>query len=282
MDSFYPRFRSRLESLLQHGSIWEMSERAIRALEDVVWKRQGIRVIECFGDSHVAIFRRLDGIPGSIGFRFRCVSVDGATASGILNPNSKTNANRVFNAWLNRLPRTTPVLFMLGEVDLGFVIWWRAEKYGESHVKTAEQAVQNYTSFLAQVRQSHPLLIVSSVPLPTIRDGEYSSQVANFRREITASQKERTDLTLWFNRQLKAWCTCQSVAYLDLDPLTLDRKTGLIKSSLLNKKPWDHHYEPDTFCALLACVLVEQGILDSLSTNPRSIDGGKTALVERI
>ncbi len=74
----------------------------------------------------------------------RTFAVGGATAVGIRNPNSTTNSVEAFRrALIPPPPGAIPVLQM-GEVDCGFVICYRAEKYGESVEAQMQASVDAY------------------------------------------------------------------------------------------------------------------------------------------
>ena len=62
------------------------------------------------------------------------------------------------------------------------------------------QAVDNLVLLTKRALEVAPVIVVSS-PLPTIRDNIDFGEYANLRREIRASQKQRTDLVLEFNRR---------------------------------------------------------------------------------
>src|SRR6185369_4540208 len=89
--------------------------------------------------------------------------------------------------------RPTQVVTLLGEVDTGFVIWYRAKKYQQPVESMLSLAVSNYGRLLDACRERAPVIVVSA-PLPTIRDGQDWGEIANLRREVDASLKERTDL----------------------------------------------------------------------------------------
>ena len=159
----------------------------------------------CLGDSHVRVLGRVR-VPGA--WRHAPSQLSGATASGVLNPNSTTRSLEVFSARLNRAKPWQSILFQLGEVDCGFVIWHRAERHGISVDEQLDLTVASYAAFLAHVAEmGFRRLVVLSAPLPTISD--YPSQlaeVANARKEVTASMLDRTALTLRYNAALEARC----------------------------------------------------------------------------
>ena len=81
-----------------------------------------------FGDSHSMVFRYCNNKQNK--FKFHVCEVGGATALGLVNPNSKTNALPIFS---NKIRNSNSKMFkkvflMLGEVDCGFVIWVCSKK----------------------------------------------------------------------------------------------------------------------------------------------------------
>ncbi|BAW96820.1 hypothetical protein NIES970_17620 [[Synechococcus] sp. NIES-970] len=73
------------------------------------------------GDSHVAVFDRPKMRVNFPWYFFNVVSVGGATASGLENPNSITQAFSIFKTNLEN-SKAKIVIVLLGEVDTGFVI----------------------------------------------------------------------------------------------------------------------------------------------------------------
>lgn len=245
------KFRTRIESDGVNGGTFSTLDRIAQKFEDSLWHLRRYQIIECLGDSHVAAFRGLNHKPWIRNLRFRSIPVRGATAYGIGNPNSKTNALKIFEDRLRKIPKNRIVLFMMGEVDVGFLIWLRAEKGGIDPIDCMEDTLHRYTDYLNAVKQKHHRLMLCSIPLPTIPDGMAHGNVANARREVTATQRERTAMTLEFNRRLKAWATASGVTFLDLDPYALDQNTMLVRDELLNKNTADHHYNDEAFHALI-------------------------------
>lgn len=234
-------------------------ERPIRRLKKRLLlhaKRLLREEILVLGDSHTSIFNQHDirrAYPKSF---FNIINVGGATASGLANPNSKTQATQRF---AEALAETTArrMVVMLGEVDTGFIIWYRAAKYGEPVEAMMDQAVGKYGQFLADVRSRADSLLCVSTPLPTIRDGTGWGDVASARKEVTASQSERTELTLRFNRRVREFCESHDIAFIDLDGESLG-SDGLVRPELLHANPSDHHYAPDAYSRILIKPLMEK------------------------
>ncbi len=88
------------------------------------------------GDSHCDIFRYCNIKQNDIYFDVH--NVGGATAQGSVNPNSNTNALNIFRNKIHKINKTDYkyVIINLGEVDCGFVIWYRKKKY---NISTEEQ-----------------------------------------------------------------------------------------------------------------------------------------------
>ncbi len=81
------------------------------------------------GDSHLYHFNYIGRNRLLPPYFFECRIVGGATLQGLANPYSKTNAIQVFTQYLvqNQKPHKA-LIFQLGEVDCGFLIWYRQKK----------------------------------------------------------------------------------------------------------------------------------------------------------
>ena len=189
------------------------------------------------------------------GVRFRAEALAGATASGLQNPNSATRSQAIFAKRLRRAKRWQHVLIQLGEVDCGFVIWHRAERHGLSVEEQLEQTLDSYQTFLEGIaRTGFAGVIVLSVPLPTIDDtrSEWRGQVANLRKEVTATKLERTNLTLRFNSQLQARCLLLGIDFVDVTTGHLDPLTGLIDKRFLRRTQVNHHLAQGPYAELIS------------------------------
>ena len=231
----------------------------MQSLENILWKLTGKVVVECLGDSHVKALRLLNGEFKHT--RFKTVSVEGATVLGILNPNSKTNAMQIFEQSLAQGNSRDHLLFMLGEVDCGFLIWLLSQKREEESSVYYERAVSMYKSFLeSQIKLGRKMIVVSA-PLPTITDKDREGIVTNLRKEVKASQKERTEMTLKFNQDIRFWCKNNGVEHVNLDAYALDNDTKLVKDEFKNKDKSDHHYDNGIMCKYLMEEFKSKGYL---------------------
>lgn len=200
------------------------------------------------GDSHASVFWHKTFNKSFKGYFFNVVAVAGATISGLNNPNSNTQA---LSEYLSKLDdsKARIVIVMLGEVDTGFVIWYRAEKYKLSVSEMADLALHNYQILLEDIKKRFTVICVST-PLPTIQDDNDVGEIANIRKQIKATQVQRTILTLMFNKEMQSYCQKNSIFYMMLDDETLG-KDGLVKNDMLSQDPKDHHYDKDNYSSLL-------------------------------
>ena len=141
------------------------------------------------------------------------------------------------------------IIFLIGEVDTGFVIWYRVTKHKSSVEKMLQTAVDNYTKLLKEASLFNHLLIISA-PLPTITDDNDWGEVANLRQEINATQLERTELTIQFNKEIELYCNSEGFDYLNLDKFSLN-ENKLVKKTLLSTNKGDHHYDVNSYSKLI-------------------------------
>jgi hypothetical protein len=205
------------------------------------------------GDSHAQVFSHYIFKTKFPFIHFDICSINGATASGLENPNSKTKAYSTFTEKLNSTKVGERVIVLLGEIDTGFLIWYRARKYNLSIDEMLNQSVENYIKFLEGAK-SNRKLIVLSCPLPTIQDNDAFGEIAILRKEVKVSQSERTQLALTFNLLVKEKCVNSHIVFVDLDPFSLDRN-GLVCTYLLNENRLNHHYNPKAYAKLLCTEL---------------------------
>jgi hypothetical protein len=209
--------------------------------------------VHCFGDSHATVFRQIQEQRLLPATSFDVTMIGGATALGLANPNSQTQALPQFAAVISGLPPDRPLLFILGEVDCGFVIWYRAQTKGVSIQDELERSIRNYMRFIEEVRSGgHEHVIVAAAPPPTILEGQDWGEVANLRREVTASLRDRTSLTIEYNARLRAWTGAHGCAFVDYEREVLDEETGVVAETYRNPDALDHHLAPDVFAPLVA------------------------------
>jgi hypothetical protein len=213
------------------------------------------------GDSHATIVARAVRRHCLAVWVRQCI-VPGATAQGLVNPNSKSDALRIFQRRIDAAPKGVSLVFELGEVDCGFVIWYRAEKYGLSIESQLQYSLNAYSGFLMRQAQAGFGVYVLSAPPPTIQDGQAWGEVANIRRQVTVSLVRRAELTATYNARLAEVCTASGIRFLDVTTETLDVQSGLVRPDMTSGDPLNHHLDPDRWGAIIGCALSAE--LDSL------------------
>lgn len=206
------------------------------------------------GDSHAGIFHHNNIQSFFSDYFFNIVAVDGATVSGLKNPNSKTQAMPKFFDRI-RKSRSKTIIISLGEVDTGFVIWYRAEKNNIQVTKTLSDALRNYQNFLLNLSRKYRILCIST-PLPTIKDGQDWGEIANARKHVKATQLQRTKLTIEFNKKMKNFCRINAIEYLDFDEESIG-DNELVIEKLIHQDPTDHHYNPNVYSKMIIRKLKE-------------------------
>ncbi len=221
----------------------------------LIYTLRGQPRLHCIGDSHVAVFDyiRLYHPNRPKGYRIYTCRVPGATNMGLDNPNSKTKALPIFQDYIkNNVKKKDYVLFLLGEVDCGFVIWYRSKKHGRSVREQFDKSIGNYRA-LMDFAADHvdDKVLICETPYPTIRDGEDMGEVANKRKDIDTGIRERTDLTIKYNEALHHYCQNKGYTFIGMKEELLDDVTGLVKDEVRNEDPTDHHYSHRAYSTLL-------------------------------
>lgn len=251
MRGFVGYVRMKIERRARWDAKWRPLDGLLQKIETRYWRMRSYCIVECFGDSHVKVFRRLNWSGYANDYRFRTLSIMGATAYGLGKLDSKTQSRQIFMKKLRQIPEVDYVLLMLGEIDAGFLVWYLALKKGVDERKLLMRSVENYVEFIRDVRLLNKNVIVCSVPLPTLRDGVSIPDYMAERREISVDQRSRTSMTLMFNNQMREECKSLGVRYLSLDENSLDAETGVVIESLINTKNLDHHYSESPFVHII-------------------------------
>jgi hypothetical protein len=197
------------------------------------------------GDSHTEYLRNAVDHGYFAGSETTMCMVGGATAVGMRNPKSVTNALEKMLQSVVDLDRRTVIIMQLGEVDCGFVIWYRARKYGETIEHQLDAALAAYSSFVVKLLVlGFARIILTGATLPTIKDDHPWGEIADLRREISVSIQERTQLTLRYNQSLRIIAHQLGVGFVDISAALIDPATGIIKDAYRHPNPRNHHLHP--------------------------------------
>ncbi len=207
--------------------------------------------ILALGDSHIRIFNHRLFNDFVLKKKIDIIYVPSASAMGIKNLNSKTKAYAKFIDGLEKY-NYNKIVITLGEVDTSYTIWSYSKQKSIKIEELLEKSLDNYKNFLIKITSYAPIIVLSA-SLPTLDDIEKCDDtISGIRKKIDISQKDRTKLTLDFNRNIKIFCqNQQDIKYIDLDTFALS-KNGIVRPWLLNKKNrCDHHYRRTTYALLL-------------------------------
>jgi len=199
-----------------------------------------------FGDSHTEHYIKEGANKIQNDIKFDICFVSGATAQGAVNPHSKTKALSTYRKTLERKKNNNYDYFgiMLGEVDCGFVIWYRAKKYNETIQEQIKIAVNNLEEFLKKDAEKlfpENKIVVVGATLPTIKDNTDKRFLSGARSEVNASLRERIDCTFEYNNQLQIMAKNNNYLYFDISDETFDQENYCVFPRFFNENPYDHH-----------------------------------------
>jgi hypothetical protein len=172
--------------------------------------------------------------------------VPGATAVGLRNPNAITNALAQFRAAAVAASHqdATHVLVHLGEVDCGFVMWWRQQKYGDSIEYQLHESLAAYRDFIFELQgMGFSRICITGASLPTIRDGVDFGEVASKRSSIKSSLEARTRLTQMYNDELLRMAKENFLSYFDISVAVINKSSGVVADYFRSSDPCDHHMD---------------------------------------
>lgn len=228
------------------------------------WRRlqnriHGGRRILVLGDSHCGVYEYCFDQGYLVPHLLNCEIVAGATAYGLNNDRSATMAWHRFDRALKRYRDFDVVLIMLGEVDCSYALWQKSARTGLPPEAFFDRCFAGLERLLQRVRAEGGAarkVIFAGASLPTIADQYSAVQENQLRRSISATQMQRTQLVLAFNRQLEVFAAMNRIAYFDLTRQTLNPVSGLVDERYL-ATPEDHHLSHPATGKLWAATLLE-------------------------
>ena len=202
----------------------------------------GGRRILVLGDSHSAVFEYCFDQSLLTPHWLNCEIVGGATAYGLNNDHSSTGGWQKFCAGLTRYPSFDTVMIVLGECDCSYALWKLAERADLPPERLLDRSLAGIRRLVGKVRENPKVgkVVLVGAFLPTIQDHLADKQENELRREIRATQAERTRLVLTYNAGLCALALELAVDYFDISEPLLDPQTGLICPQYIDR-PLDHH-----------------------------------------
>jgi len=212
----------------------------------------GLRVIHCLGDSHMEVFWHVK-LPRT---HFRVVSVGGATALGIANPRSQTNALFIFRELLKRLPGGGEVVVMLGEVDCACLLFLFAQN-GHDIDMLFDRSLNNLCGFVKEVQSRGHRVVAIAVPPQIIEDYSDWNNPDSLRLQVRATWEERMRITRLYNERLQIWAAANDCPVLNVESDVIDPLTERVAARFRRPDPDDIHYADDVLGPLLGQRLSE-------------------------
>jgi hypothetical protein len=216
-------------------------------------RRRDKEILLCLGDSHCDAFIAIRHRKLLAKTWLNVLPVGGATARGMSNPDSMTRALPTFERFIARIPPGAPVLFCLGEVDCGYLLWSLAERDGTDVKDEATRSLDALFAFLDDLRgRSSRTILLTTVPLPTIVDLARWKGLDGARGSVKADIAARTELTRWFSQQLRTRAAEHDCRLVDYEEDILDPRTGLVAARFVNPDPHNHHLDYGPLSPILA------------------------------
>lgn len=213
--------------------------------ERFISKVESMPKILFLGDSHIGYFKF--GVQHNLykPFEADICMVSGATASGLKNQNSFTRASEKFKNFLYKYPKNSEIIFQLGEVDCGILIWLKANETKTSIEKQVQISIEAYKKFLEDlIEEGYRNISITSVTLPTINDQDHVGEIISLRRQkVNANFKERTNLTILFNHFLEEMCGDLKLNYINACFDFIDGDENTCQMKFKNKNKSDHHMD---------------------------------------
>lgn len=211
--------------------------------------------IHCIGDSHTRAYRYArHHLRRAL---LTTTVVRGATAWGLLSPNSRSQARSIFSDRLGRIHDDDIVVMHVGEVDVGVAMWRMAAARRRDPLELASIAQDRLFEFLVQ--HPHDRVIVSAVTPPTVLDYSIRDSTFDERFGLDVPWQERFDLTREWNQMLAQRCDRAGVVYLDcFRPVLL--ADGHVKPEFRPASPANHHLDERSFGRLLGTVALPESI----------------------
>ena len=190
------------------------------------------------GDSHIKHFKNQK----TKLIEYTVVRTGGASAQGLTNLNSKRKTLKKIQKFFNsNTKKFDYVILCFGEVDCNATMWYYKEKYNQTINQALERTLVNYRTFINTYilsRFNRQQIIIFNPILPTVSDNY--PQTYEIRKLITATQKERTNLTDEFSNRLKIMADNNTWTLLSINNFIRNNNTGMIDESFI-KNPLDHH-----------------------------------------
>lgn len=202
---------------------------------------KGGKKILVLSDSHGGVFEYIHDNDLLLPNYINAEIIGGATAYGLNNENSTTNSFNKFISTLKKFKKYDTILIQLGEVDCSFILWYKAEKLNKKPEEIISYSLKGYEKLIKELKSFNKKIVITGAILPTLKDNQKAEKSAELRNTINATQIERTNLVLEYNKQLKYLARKYNIFYIDISEKTINKTTGLLDERYVKQEEIDHH-----------------------------------------
>ena len=214
------------------------------------------RAVLVCGDSHSEVWRFIGRLSATKRTGRTCVGINvivnkvpGASAMGLRNPLSQTQAHSKFTRMLQSLEiEKKAVVFALGSVDLDFILILKMLSGEDCSIQQLiENSVSGLFNFIdsliAKEIVSLDQVCVQSVFPPCLESGNHLATVLKSKQEDSRVNEEsleiptlrqRTHFALMFNEALLEESRKRGIEFLDFCSVLIDDETGVVQDRFRN------------------------------------------------
>lgn len=215
------------------------------------------------GDSHAEVF---DWINRQLGFEvFDVLKVPGATALGLLRPDSRTDALNKFRLKIQESgSEISNLIIMVGEVDCGFLCWLLQKEKGLDPYETLEKSVNNLVNmvngFVASGKVVPHKVVVFAVPTPPKLNYSNPKFLHGLRRNVQLNRDQISTAIKFYNKKLEEATVYSGYRYIDLyTSLLSDNDSDDLVRSVEPSFDCDHHLYAPSLAGPIVGLLLQEG-----------------------
>jgi hypothetical protein len=202
--------------------------------------RNGKKIL-VLSDSHGEVFEYINDNNLLLPHLINVKMVGGATAYGLNNNKSKTNALKRYIDEVEKFNCYNIILIQLGEIDCSFLLWKKLETSSLSMEELLDKSINGYRRLILKLKEMDKNIIITGAVLPTIKDNQKNPDNISIRNSINTTQLERTILTYEFNNRLKQLAFKNNIKYIDISNDCINETTKVIDDKYIRKQIDNHH-----------------------------------------
>jgi len=193
------------------------------------------------GDSHVEVFKYAEknNLSKEIDILGSCMA-PGRTAQGLNKiENRKIFINRAKSDFKGNADY---IALQFGEIDCGYTLWSRMDIHNTNKKTEIEFAIKGITLLANDIKRyatKNVIFLGPIIPLISKYNNNIPESISK-RKTVNADHKERTELVLWFCKEMKKEVKRLGYIYTDINKQLLDPVTQLVKSNYKDKKSLHH------------------------------------------